>query len=93
MIRPALVKDVNVSDELITFALEDGRVLSAPITWSERLARASKTERDAFEIQSDGMIVTWPKLDEHIGVWSLLGVTEEDVFVAAGLRVATPLQR
>jgi len=93
MIQPAVVKDVRVSDDLITFALEDGRELSAPTTWSERLSHASRAEREAFEIQSDGMIVTWPELDEHIGVWSLLGVPEEEVFEAAGLRVATPLSR
>lgn len=91
--QPAVVKDVRVSDELITFALEDGREVSAPIAWSERLSRASRADRDAFDILSEGMVVAWPNFDEHIGVWSLLGVTEEDVFEAAGLRVATPLQR
>ncbi len=93
MIQPAVVKDVRVSDELITFALEDGRELSAPTAWSERLSRASKADREAFEIQSDGMVVVWPKIDEHIGVWSLLGVPEEEVFEAAGLRVTTSLVR
>jgi hypothetical protein len=93
MIQRAVVTDVRVSDAQITFALEDGRELSAPTMWSERLSRASRAEREAFEIGSDGMIVTWPTLDEHIGVWSLLGVSEEDVFKVARLRVATPLPR
>ncbi len=33
------------------------------------------------------MVVAWPDVDEHIGVWTLLGVSEEDVFAAAGLCV------
>jgi len=28
--------------------------------------------------------VEWPAIDEHIGVWTLLGVPEDDVLEAAG---------
>jgi hypothetical protein len=30
--------------------------------------------------------VEWPAIDEHIGVWTLLGVPEDDVLEAAGFR-------
>lgn len=38
-------------------------------------------------VEPDGLIVEWPELDEHIGVWTLLGVPEEEVMMAAGLKV------
>ena len=93
MMEPAVVRDVRVSDELITFALADGRELSAPIGWSERLKNASVSDRSGFVIESDGMVVAWPGIDEHIGVWTLLGVPEEEVFAAAGLKMTQPTSR
>ena len=93
MMQPAVVQDVRVSDELITFALADGRELSAPTGWSERLKNASASDRNGFVIVSDGMVVSWPRIDEHIGVWTLLGVPEEEVFAAAGLKLTQPTSR
>jgi hypothetical protein len=93
MTRPAIVHDVRVDDELITFVLEDGRVVSAPTRWSARLTAATRAERATFEIESEGLIVAWPTIDEHIGVWTLLGVSEEEAFIAAGLEVVEPTPR
>jgi hypothetical protein len=31
-----------------------------------------------------GTYAEWPGIDEHIGLWTLLGVSEEDVMEAAG---------
>jgi hypothetical protein len=93
MTRPAIVRDVRVDDERITFILSDGREIAAPTRWSPRLAAASPVQRAAFEIESDGLIVAWPDIDEHIGVWTLLGVSEEEAFLAAGLEVVHPARR
>lgn len=89
MIQPAIVRGVRVSDEMITMMLEDGRELSAPTAWSQRLRGASEAARAHVVIDEDGMVVAWPEVDEHIGVWTLLGVSEEDVFAAAGLTLAS----
>jgi hypothetical protein len=93
MIQPAIVRDVRVDDTLITFVLKDGREVSAPTSWSRRLGSASQPQRDHFEIEPGGLIVEWPDLDEHIGVWTLLGVHEEDALSAAGLQVLQPAVR
>jgi hypothetical protein len=87
MIQPAIVRDVRVDDALITFVLSDGREVSAPTSWSYRLAEASTAARAKFSIDADGLIVEWPDLDEHVGVWTLLGVSEEDAMRAVGLPV------
>lgn len=87
MIRPAIIRDVRVDDALITFVLTDDREVSAPTEWSYRLAGARQEQRDHFEVEPEGLIVEWPELDEHIGLWTLLGVPEEEVMMAAGLKV------
>lgn len=87
MIQQAIIRDVRVDDALITFVLTDGREVSAPTEWSYRLAEARQEQRDHFEVEPEGLIVEWPELDEHIGVWTLLGVPEEEVMMAAGLDV------
>jgi hypothetical protein len=93
MIQSAIVRDVRVDDALITFVLADGRVVAAPTSWSRRLRTASQSQRDHFEIDPEGLIVEWPDLDEHVGVWTLLGVSEEDAMSAVGLKVLQPADR
>ena len=39
----ARVKDVSVTDDLITFHLVDGRVISVPLAWSWRLTAHNQT--------------------------------------------------
>lgn len=85
--NPAIIKDVRVDDQHITFVLTDGREVSAPTSWSERLTRATAAQRRTWEIGGFGTYVEWPAIDEHIGVWTLLGVPEDDALEAAGFKV------
>jgi hypothetical protein len=68
----ARVKAVSVSDELITFDLVDGRVISVPLTWSWRLTEATPAQRLNFEIIGDGVGVRWPDVDEDLSVEGML---------------------
>jgi hypothetical protein len=83
-VKTALIKDVRVDDEQITFILTDGREVSAPTSWSTRLVQATGEQRATSRIGGFGTYVEWPAIDEHIGLWTLLGVSEEDVMEAAG---------
>ena len=62
------VKEVSVTDELITFRLVDGRVVSVPLAWSWRLSDATQTQRNNYEIIGDGQGVHWPDVDEDLSV-------------------------
>lgn len=64
----ARVKDVLVTEELITFHLMDGRVVSVPLAWSWRLSEATTAQRNKFEILGDGGGVRWPDIDEDLSV-------------------------
>lgn len=62
------VREVSVTDELITFRLVDGRVVSVPLAWSWRLSDATPAQRNNFEIIGDGHGVHWPDVDEDLSV-------------------------
>ena len=69
------IKRVEVTDELITAYLVDGRVISVPLAWSWRLAAASPAQRANYEIICDGEGVHWPDLDEDISAEGMLAGT------------------
>ena len=85
--KAAIIESVQVDDEHITFNLSDGRVLAAPTAWSSRLGQATIEQRATYEISAYGTIVGWPTIDEHIGLWTMLGVPEEDVLESVGFDV------
>jgi Protein of unknown function (DUF2442) len=87
MMQPAVITDVRVDDRAITFVLSDGRELSVPTTWSRRLSSAKADDRAKWEIGGTGTYVEWPTIDEHIGVWTMLGVPEDEVLEAAGFEM------
>jgi hypothetical protein len=64
----ARVTRVAVTDDLITFHLMDGRVVSIPLTWSWRLNDATPAQREKCEIIGDGEGVHWPDIDEDLSV-------------------------
>ena len=64
----ARVKNVTIMDDLITFHLVDGRVISVPLVWSWRLSQATPAQRDNYEIIGDGQGVHWPDVDEDLSV-------------------------
>ena len=68
----ARVKTVTVTDDLITFHLVDGRVISVPLVWSWRLSEATPAQRNNYEIIGDGQGVHWPGIDEDLSVEGLL---------------------
>jgi hypothetical protein len=44
------IKDIEVTDEVITAHLTDGRTISVPLVWSWRLAEATPEQRANYEM-------------------------------------------
>lgn len=63
---------MNVTEDSIIAELEDGRVISVPITWSWRLSEAIPEQRNNFEIIGNGEGAHWPDIDEDISVRGML---------------------
>jgi hypothetical protein len=67
-----LIVDVEVTDELITARLADGRTISVPLAWSWRLSNATPEQRNHFDIIGTGQGVHWPDVDEDISAIGML---------------------
>ncbi|MEX1185911.1 MAG: DUF2442 domain-containing protein [Gemmatimonadaceae bacterium] len=68
----AAVQSVEVTDELITARLADGRRISVPLAWSWRLSDATPEQRRKYEILDEGHGIRWPEIDEDISVRGML---------------------
>ena len=66
------IMTVSIDDEQLTLSLEDGRVVSVPLSWYPRLCYGSPQERQHFQISGAGFGIHWPDLDEDIGVEGIL---------------------
>ena len=68
----ARIKAIEVTPEVITAHLADGRVISVPLAWSWRLSNATAAQRTHFEIIGDGHGVHWPDIDEDLSAEGML---------------------
>ncbi|MCB9136579.1 MAG: DUF2442 domain-containing protein [Anaerolineales bacterium] len=67
-----LIENIEVTDEIISTKLSDGRTISVPLVLSWRLAEATPEQRANFEIISDGKGVHWPEIDEDLSAEGML---------------------
>jgi hypothetical protein len=63
---------IQVTNDLITAHLTDGRVISVPLAWSWRLSNATPQQREKYELIGDGEGVHWPDIDEDISARGML---------------------
>lgn len=68
----ARIRRVNVTEDMLTLYLEDGRTVGMPIVWSPRLALASAAEWQNYEVIGHGAGLHGPDLDEYVSVRSVL---------------------
>ncbi len=71
-IKPVLAKGIETTPEALIVVMESGPV---SIPWercSERLARASRAERDRAELSPSGYGIHWPLIDEDLAVGPLI---------------------
>lgn len=66
------ITSIQVSDDMLTAHINDGRKVSIPITWFTRLSKATADQRQNFEISPSGYGVHWPDLDEDISIKSFI---------------------
>ncbi len=66
------IKSVHIDDDRLSVELIDGRAISVPLLWYNRLANATPTQRQAYEVAGGGYGIHWPELDEDLSVEGLL---------------------
>ena len=63
------VRDVRLTEDMLTVDIMDGRTLSIPLAWFPRLLNASPEARNHWQIAGG---IHWPDLDEDLSVEGLL---------------------
>lgn len=82
---PPDVMAVQITNQRLTFDLEDGRTVSVPLSFYPTLMLATPKERAQFEICHSS--VYWPKLDCDISSACLLrGAKEARKYAGRALR-------
>lgn len=66
------VADVRCDADSLIVDLMDGRTISVPLAWYPRLANASTSERDVWEVAGGGYGIHWPDIDEDLSTEGLL---------------------
>jgi Protein of unknown function (DUF2442) len=66
------VKDVRLTDELITVDLVDGRTIAVPLVWYPRLLHATSEQRSRWQICGGGYGLHWEELDEDLSTEGML---------------------
>ncbi|MBE2233437.1 MAG: DUF2442 domain-containing protein [Anaerolinea sp.] len=64
----ATAQQVQVTDDELVIALDDGRRISAPLAWYPRLLHGTPTERNRWRLIANGEGIHWPDLDEDLSV-------------------------
>lgn len=68
----ALAENVEFTDNDMVVSLVDGRKVFIPLVWFPRLANATKSQLENFELLGDGEGIHWPEIDEDLSVTGLL---------------------
>src|SRR5215207_1576875 len=68
----SMATHVEVTDVALTVELVDGRSVSVPLLWYQRLAHAAPEERKRWRSIGRGEGIHWPDLDEDISIANLL---------------------
>ena len=72
ILQEVKIKDIQITEDIITAQLVDGRTISVPLAWSWRLSEATPKQRAHYEIIGDGQGVHWPDIDEDISAEGML---------------------
>jgi hypothetical protein len=66
------VAGVELTEDNLIVALNDGRTISVPLAWYPRLANASPAQRNNWQIAGGGYGIHWPEIDEDLNTEGLL---------------------
>jgi len=67
-IPPISISKILIDADKITATISDGRIVSIPISWFPRLAKATLQQLQNFEVSPSGYGVHWPDVDEDISI-------------------------
>jgi hypothetical protein len=66
------VADVEVTEDIVSVRLMDGRTISVPLVWYPRLLNATEAQRKNWRIIGGGYGIHWEEIDEDLSAEGLL---------------------
>ena len=66
------VASIEFTEDALSVALMDGRVITVPLVWYPRLLDATEAERNNWQISGGGYGIHWPEIDEDLSTEGLL---------------------
>jgi hypothetical protein len=66
------VSDVQITEDLLSVSLMDGRVIPVPLAWYPRLSTATPDQRTKWKISGGGYGIHWDEIDEDLSTEGLL---------------------
>lgn len=66
------VADVELTEDMLTVQLMDGRRISVPLVWYPRLLNATEEQRKNWQISGGGYGIHWEDVDEDLSTEGLL---------------------
>jgi len=65
-------KKVHFDDSYLHVELEDGRIISTPISWYKPLQKASIEELKNYKLICQNTGIEWKSIDYHLSIESML---------------------
>jgi hypothetical protein len=84
------VRDVKMTGTTLTMFVDGRQHRFELAKVSNRLARATQTQRDNFELSPSGYGIHWPEIDEDLSIDGLLGVVHAPAAEAAATAADRP---
>jgi len=75
--KPHKIEALSTDDGLLTVRLDDGRIVSATLSWYRSLVQASLEERKIWQPSRAGRGIHWPSLDYDLSVEAILSGQKE----------------
>lgn len=66
------VADVQLTEDVLSVRLMDGRTISVPLVWYPRLLNATDEQRKNWRIAGGGYGIHWEDIDEDLSTEGLL---------------------
>ena len=66
------VANVEITEDLLSVQLYDGRTISVPLAWYPRLLNATEGQRKNWKVVGGGYGIHWPDVDEDLSTEGFL---------------------
>ncbi len=70
-------KSVSFNDKYLHVELDDGRIISTPMSWYKELQDASFKQLTNYNLICNGTGVEWPDIDHHLSIESMILVSSQ----------------